>query len=98
MRSSLILRVAAGALKKYVANVAYAESGKDALSLLQLPHKFDACFMDVQMPEMDGLEATRQIHLMESKANEEGRNEGSEKADWHLPVLAMTADVIQATY
>lgn len=48
------LRVAAGALKKYGANVACAESGKDALSLLQLPHKFDACFMDVQMPEMDG--------------------------------------------
>lgn len=48
------LRVAAGALKKYGANVACAESGKGALSLLQLPHKFDACFMDVQMPEMDG--------------------------------------------
>lgn len=48
------LRVAASALKKYGARVECAESGKDALSLLQLPHKFDACFMDVQMPEMDG--------------------------------------------
>ena len=47
-------RVAAGALKKFGADVECAESGKAALTLLQLPHKFDACFMDIQMPEMDG--------------------------------------------
>jgi arabidopsis histidine kinase 2/3/4 (cytokinin receptor) len=48
------LRVAVGTLKKYGAEVVCVESGKDALALLQVPHKFDACFMDVQMPEMDG--------------------------------------------
>lgn len=47
-------RVAAGALKKFGADVDCAESGKAALALLQLPHNFDACFMDIQMPEMDG--------------------------------------------
>lgn len=47
-------RVAAGSLKKFGANVECAESGKAALELLQLPHDFDACFMDIQMPEMDG--------------------------------------------
>lgn len=47
-------RVAAGALKKFGAVVDCAESGKAALALLQLPHNFDACFMDIQMPEMDG--------------------------------------------
>ena len=47
-------RVAAGALKKFGAAVECAESGKAALKLLQLPHSFDACFMDIQMPEMDG--------------------------------------------
>jgi len=47
-------RVAAGALKNFGADVTCAESGKTALEMLQLPHNFDACFMDIQMPEMDG--------------------------------------------
>ena len=48
------LRVAAGTLKKYGAKVKCVDSGKDALELLQVPHKFDLCLMDIQMPEMDG--------------------------------------------
>ena len=48
------LRVAAGTLKKYGAKVKCVDSGKDALELLQVPHSFDLCLMDIQMPEMDG--------------------------------------------
>ncbi|KAM7506437.1 hypothetical protein LguiA_016890 [Lonicera macranthoides] len=51
-------RVAKGALKKYGAIVTCVDSGKAALRILSPPHSFDACFMDLQMLQMDRFEAT----------------------------------------
>jgi histidine kinase 2/3/4 (cytokinin receptor) len=47
-------KVAEGVLQKYGVVVTCVEGGKTALKMLKPPHNFDACFMDLQMPEMDG--------------------------------------------
>lgn len=59
-----------------------AENGEVCIRILQNnnPHTYDMVFMDIQMPVMNGLEATRVIRKLE---REDLRN---------IPLVAMTAD------
>jgi PAS domain S-box-containing protein len=69
-------------LEKMGHRVAVAVNGTEALDLLAR-ESFDAVLMDVQMPEMDGFEATGQV-----RAGERGTGR-------HLPIIAMTAHAMK---
>ena len=61
-----------------------AENGAQAVKMfLEAPERYDMIFMDLQMPEMDGYEATKAI-----------RSSGAPKAE-KIPIVAMTANVFR---
>jgi two-component system, sensor histidine kinase and response regulator len=75
-------RVAVGLLKTQGHNVTVANNGRSAVDAFAKEH-FDLILMDVEMPEMDGLEATAAI-----REREKGTGH-------HTPIVAMTAHAIK---
>jgi CheY-like chemotaxis protein len=73
--------IAVEILESYGATVDTADNGRLALNrLIDEGRRYDAVLMDIQMPELDGLEATRRLRAS-------GRWPG-------LPVIAMTAHAL----
>jgi signal transduction histidine kinase/DNA-binding response OmpR family regulator len=74
--------VATRLLEKMGYSVEVADNGHAALLLLAT-QPFDLVLMDIQMPEMDGLTATRRIR------------ESERSTPYHLPIVAMTAHAMK---
>jgi PAS domain S-box-containing protein len=75
-------RVALRILQKHGHTVALAKDGNEALAAWR-SEPFDLILMDVQMPDMNGYEATAGI-----RALEQGR-------DTHIPIIALTAHAMK---
>ena len=71
-------------LEPTLIEIDYAVNGKEAVEMFSgAPEKYEMIFMDVQMPEMDGYEATRQIRGLGTPRSKE------------IPIVAMTANVFK---
>jgi PAS domain S-box-containing protein len=75
-------RLAARILEKRGHKVTVANNGVEAVEAIKRG-KFDLVLMDVQMPEMDGLEATAAIRELELTTKE------------HIPIVALTAHAMK---
>lgn len=75
-------KIAAEALRRRGYAITEVADGNQALTAWQQGH-YDVVLMDVQMPVMDGLEATRRIRELEL-------------AGFHTPVVALTAHALPA--
>ena len=75
-------RLAVGLLEKHGHTVVVAGHGREAIGTLQ-SQTFDVVLMDVQMPEMDGFEATAAIRHQEQRTG------------GHIPIVAMTAHAMK---
>jgi len=76
-------RVALVTLKKLGHDTTLAENGQQAVELYE-PGKFDLILMDILMPKMDGLEATRKIREIEEEHQSES-----------VHICAITANIHQ---
>ena len=77
--------LAARLLEKHGHRVALARNGREALEQIAA-QAFDVVLMDVQMPELDGFEATVAIREQEKTTG------------GHLPIVAMTAHAMQSDH
>jgi len=75
-------KVAAHILQKFGNSVYLANNGIEAIQALK-KKEIDLILMDIQMPKMDGLKATKKIR-------EEEENTGK-----HIPIIALTAHAMQ---
>ena len=75
-------RLAVRLLEKLGHRVRHVSDGEQALEAIATA-SFDAVLMDMQMPRLDGLEATRRVREQEAKT---GR---------HLPIIALTANAMK---
>ncbi len=91
-------KLAVALLAKAGYQVTAVGNGKEALDLYTADcAKYDIIFMDVQMPELNGLDATSKIRQWEQQHRAQGEDPSSQNPDSRpsIPIVAMTANVMK---
>lgn len=83
--NAINMEIAYAILEEEHLNITEAKNGKEALEIFQNSklNEYDVIIMDVMMPVMDGLEATKAIRMLE--------REDAKK----IPIIAMTANAFE---
>jgi signal transduction histidine kinase/DNA-binding response OmpR family regulator/HAMP domain-containing protein len=68
-------------LEQYSMNITSADNGRDAIRMLQNDGAIDIVLMDIMMPEIDGLDTTREIRKIPARKD--------------LPIIAVTAKAMK---
>lgn len=84
-------KVAGALLKRLGHEVVIVANGREAVEQ-RFAGKFDTIFMDCQMPELDGYEATREIRRREQEANASSSGSGPYGSMW---IVAVTAHALR---
>ena len=71
-------------LKGFGLDVDVADNGLEAVNKIKTSNHYDLIFMDIQMPIMDGIEATKVIKKYEKESNLP-----------HIPIVALTANALK---
>ena len=77
------IRVAEGMMKPYNMSVVSVTSGQEAINLIKKGERYDIILMDHMMPQMDGVEATQIIRLLDGDYPKK------------VPIIALTANAIK---
>jgi signal transduction histidine kinase/ligand-binding sensor domain-containing protein/DNA-binding response OmpR family regulator len=71
-------------LERMGCHAVLVENGKDTVAAFERGYNFDVVLMDIQMPDMDGFEATAAIRAIEKQRG------------GHIPIIALTAHALKS--
>lgn len=80
--NKLNLKVASKLLSDSDCDIETVQSGKECIEKVQQDNKYDLIFMDIMMPDMDGVET---MHTLKSMPG------------FHAPVVSLTADAVEGS-